>query len=84
MERWESVWQTLHSLSDSSAMIPDEGSIILGQVERTLETQVIQRLPEFEDGPFSKRLQRLIQNGSILSLNQTKQANLDKEKMKYM
>lgn len=48
--------------------IPNKSAIVLSEVEVAFEAQVIQCLAEGLDGSFSKWLQRLVQNGCILSL----------------
>ena len=59
--------------------IPDECAIILSEVKRTLEAQVVQCLAECLDGVLGERLQALIQNSSIFTLQQAQKTNLHKE-----
>ena len=64
---------TLHMCTQGrqSESLPDEGAVILGQVERTGETQLIKSLSKCSDGRLCQGLQRLIQDASILPLQKT-------------
>lgn len=58
---------------------PDESAIILGQVERAGETKLIKSLSECSDGRLCQRLQRLIQDAGIFSLQESQKTQLNKQ-----
>ena len=61
---------------------PDECAIILGQVERAGETELIKSLSECSDSRLCQGLQRLIQDTGILSLQETQKTQLKNQTRK--
>ena len=69
--------RTTHNHSTVYNMyIPDECSVVLGEVEGTLESEVIQGRPECLYGALGHGLERLVENGSVFTLQQPQKANL--------